>query len=75
MKVMRPELTKSQASAIKDFVDKLERVADSLQAPVPLIIFRMIRDIVSPRPKSYVQTVAEDSSTLRKDFLDLTARM
>ncbi len=71
IKRLRPDLTKSQTSAVSSFVDKLERVADNLQTPMFIIVFKVVRDIIRPRSKPFVQTIVEDSSTLHKDLLEL----
>lgn len=71
LKKLRPELTKPQANEVNSFVDKLERVADNLQTPMFIIVFRVIRDIMRPRGSTFIRTVTEDSTTLRKDLLQL----
>lgn len=71
IKKLRPDLTKTQASAVTGFVDKLERVADNLQTPMFIIVFRMVRDVVRPQDKAFIRTVAEDSTTLHKDLMEL----
>lgn len=66
-----PVLTKQQTKDVKDFVDKLERVADNLQTPAFIILFRVVRDTVRPRDKTFIQSMAEDSTTLHTDFATL----
>lgn len=71
VKLLRPVLTKSQAAGVKKFVDKLERVAENIQTPMFMIVFRVMRDIIRPGKKTFIQTVTHDSTTLHKDFIKL----
>ena len=65
---LRPELSKAQATGVREFVDKLERVADSLGTPMFIIIFRVVRDTIWPRQPNYIQTVARDGTSLHTDL-------
>src|SRR5687767_11927873 len=69
---LSPKLDKSQKTSVKRFVDKVERVAENLQTPIFVIVFRVIYDILRPSRKYvYIKTLIVDSSTLREDFLGL----
>ncbi len=70
--VLRPELTREQKTATGRFVDKLERVAENLQMPMFMIIFKVALDIIRPKEKTFIKTVAEDSTTLHEDFIQLS---
>lgn len=67
----RPRETKDQKRAVRDFVDKLERVTGNVGTPMFIIVFRVVRDIIRPSKTTYIQTVANDSTTLHKDLLAL----
>lgn len=72
IRALRPAMNKAQKSGVRDFVDKLERVTDSVGTPLPLVIFRVVRDMLWPRRESnYIKTVASDSTTLHKDLMTL----
>jgi hypothetical protein len=71
IRALRPSMTKVQKAGVRDYVDKLERVADNLGTPVFIIVFRVVRDIVWTRQPTYIQTVAADSTTLHKDLATL----
>lgn len=71
IQIFRPTLTDQQKTGITDFVDKLERVTESLQTPMPIIVYRVVRDTLSPGNKTFIQTAAADSTTLHKDLLEL----
>lgn len=71
IKELRPDLSSSQSTAVANFVNKLERVAENLQKPMFIIVFHVARDIIRPHKKTFIQNVAEDSTTLHKDFVEL----
>jgi len=71
IKVLRPNLTEQQDGAVKAFINKFERVAEHLQTPMFIIVFRVILDIIRKRDPSFIQTATKDSTTLHKDLLEL----
>ena len=71
VKIIRPELSPVQITGVKSFVDKLERVAETIHTPMFIIVFRVLRDAIWPRKNSFIKTAAKDGTTLHKDFLDL----
>lgn len=75
IKRVRPGLTDTQSTTVSAFVDKLERVANNLQTPMFIIVYRVVRDIIRPGNASFVRTVAEDSTTLHTDFADLQRKL
>jgi len=72
IRLLSPTLSQKQDTAVKGFVDKLERVADNIQMPPFMIVFQVIRDIIRPRNPTFIKTVVDDSSTLHADFAKLT---
>ena len=58
VKALRPQMTKTQKKAVSGFVSKLERTADNLQTPLFIIVYRIVRDVVRPRGKSFIVSVA-----------------
>ncbi|MET1033412.1 MAG: hypothetical protein ABWX94_02845 [Candidatus Saccharimonadales bacterium] len=68
---VRPKLTKLQSTNVARFVDKLERIAENLQTPMFIVVYRVIRDVIRPHDPSFVQTMIGDSTSLRKDLADL----
>jgi len=71
IKRIAPKLTKAQKSGVNQFVDKLERVAENLQTPMFLVVFRVVRDVLWPRKEAFIKTVANDSTSLHKDLSGL----
>ena len=66
--IIKPRLNSEQKTAIKSFVDKLERVAEQVQMPPFMIFFNVARDVIKPRKKTFIASVVEDSTTLKPDF-------
>ncbi|MNH31005.1 hypothetical protein D3C79_913310 [compost metagenome] len=67
-----PLQTKQQKQAAKQFVDKLQTVAEATQTPKFILLFRIVRDIAAPRADGFVGTLATTTGSLKKDFTDLS---
>lgn len=70
-RLFKPQISVAQNTAVSNFVDKLERVAEHVQTPMPLIIFNVARDMIWPRTPTFIQQVVGDSTTLHKDIAKL----
>jgi membrane protein implicated in regulation of membrane protease activity len=68
VRLVRPGLTEKQQAGVTGFVDKLERVAENVATPLFIIVFRVAWDLFRRHQPNYIQTVADDSSTLHKGF-------
>ncbi len=68
---LRPNFTKAESDNIKNFVNKLERIAEHLQTPMFWIVFRVIRDSLWPHGPTFIENVTKDGTTLHKDFIIL----
>lgn len=66
--IITPKLSRPQQSAVADFVDKLERVAERAQTPPFWIVFKVIRDVIWPRNTTFIQDMAQDSTSLKSDY-------
>lgn len=72
LKLAEPPMSTSQRKKVAEFVDKLERTSENLQTPQPVIIFRIIRDIVRRNGQdSFVAKVSRDTRSLAPDFAEL----
>lgn len=69
--IITPQLTRPQHTAVTDFVDKLERVAERAQTPPFWIAFKVIRDVIRPRDTTFIQEMTQDSTTLHTDYKEL----
>lgn len=68
---LRPKLSSLQSRDISGFVDKLERVTENTQMPMPFIVFQILQDVLFKRDKTFIQKIAQDSTTLHKDYIRL----
>lgn len=66
-----PSQTKQQKQAAKQFVDKIQTVAEATQTPKVVLLFRVVRDIAAPRESGFIGNLASTSSSLKGDFIDL----
>lgn len=64
---------REQKAAVTGYVDRLQRVAENLQTPQFVILYRVVRDVVQPRPDGFIATMSRDSRTLAPDFKQLVA--
>jgi hypothetical protein len=71
VRTVTPVQSKPQKKAVKQFVDKLQRVSDAAQTPKVVLLFRIVRDIAAPRADGFIGTIASDTSSLTRDFADL----
>lgn len=70
IKTIEPVQNREQRQGVRSFVDKLERTAENLQTPQPVILYRIVRDIVKKRQgsDSFITAMARDSRELAPDF-------
>lgn len=71
LKTLSPRLNVQQKNATKEFVGKLNSTIETVQTPYPIIIFYIIRDIITRKDNGFIQGVATTSKTLRPDFDEL----
>lgn len=69
--VIRPVQTSSQRKSVKEFVDKLQEVADTVQTPKVFLLFRLVADTLRPSERGLVQTMSSHVGTTKKDFEDI----
>ena len=66
--VVRPAQTVPQKKSVKEFVDKLQEVADTVQTPKVFLLVRLVMDTVRPTERGLVQTMSSHVGTTKKDF-------
>lgn len=66
-----PAQTKQQKQSAKQFVDKLQLVAEATQTPKFILLFRVVRDIAAPRESGFIGNLATTTSSLKGDFIEL----
>jgi hypothetical protein len=70
IRYVRPSQTKTQATAVKQFVDKLQGIADIAGTPKFIILFRVIRSVAAPKRDSYLADLASNKKLIN-DFREL----
>lgn len=68
---LSPQLNTEQKVATKKFVSKIHYVTETAQTPYPLIMFQIVKDIITRTDKGFIQEVTQQSATLRPDFEQL----
>lgn len=68
---LEPTQDKTQKKAVRDFADKLQRVADAVGISRFLLLFRVVRDVIWPNEQTFIKQITDDSTTLHTDFLKL----
>jgi hypothetical protein len=68
---VKPAQTKGQTTSIKSFVDKIENLRDVAGTPKPVILFRVVRDIVSKRDDSYTKRISSETLSMQSDLRDI----
>jgi hypothetical protein len=68
---IRPAQNKAQAMQVKKFVDTIQTVADVASTPKSVILFRIIRDLISKREDSYTRRISSETLAMQHDFRDI----
>lgn len=63
--------SRQQRQAVRHYVDKLQRTAENVQTPYPIILFRVVRDVIRPQSDGFIATMSQDTKTLAPDFNEL----
>jgi len=69
--IVTPQQTSHQKQDVARFVDKLQTLSDIAQTPKPILLFRIVRDVIAPRRNGFIQSASSDTLSLKKDFIDL----
>ena len=72
VKLLRPQMTADQRHAVNDFVDKIERVSETIQITPFMIFFKILKDMLFPPERPFIKQIAHDSTSLHSDYLELT---
>lgn len=63
-----PRLTSVQRTTVKGFVRKVAELSETIQTPYFIIIFYLVRDMVTRRSPGYMQQLATSSTDIARDF-------
>lgn len=72
VRMLRPQMNSAQKQAVADFVDKIERVSETIQVTPFMIFFRILKDMLFPPEKTFISQIAEDSTSLHSDYILLS---
>ena len=64
-------LTVAEQTQIKDFSDKIIRVAEVRATPIPIVFMLIAKDVIRGKNSSYIESIVDDSASLKDDFLSL----
>lgn len=67
-----PAQNTHQRTLVKAFVDKLQRLSDTVQTPKHILLFQVVRDIAAPRDNGFIATLSSETTSLRHDFIALS---
>lgn len=70
IRYVRPSQTKTQEQAVRQFVDKIQGIADVIGTPKILILFRVVRSISAPSKDHYLSDLVANRE-LGRDFREL----
>lgn len=65
-----PPQTRQQKQAAKQFVDKIQTIAEATQTPKVVLLFRIVRDIAAPRESGFIGNLTSTTSSLKSDFAE-----
>jgi hypothetical protein len=71
IRTVTPVQSKAQQRAVKAYVDKLQRISDAAQTPKVILLFRIVRDVAAPRKDGFISSIADDTTSLKRDFREL----
>jgi hypothetical protein len=70
-KRLAPRINKSQRKQVSVFVDKLQSLSEIAQTPKFILLFKIARDVVSPKQSQFLSSSVQNSLALKKDFNEL----
>jgi len=70
-KRLAPSINKSQRKQVSVFVDKLQSLSEIAQTPKFILLFKIARDVVSPKQSNFISSSVQNSLALKKDFNEL----
>lgn len=68
-----PAQSSVQKRAVKQFVDKLQHLAETAGTPKFILLFRIIKDVSAPSKQGFIGSLATTSGSLKSDFTALVA--
>jgi MFS family permease len=60
-----------QKKAVKEFVDKLQLLAETAGTPKFILLFHIVKDVAAPRVDGYIGTLTTATTSLKSDYSTL----
>ena len=71
LKKLNPTQSSSQKTAVKNFVDKLQAISETIQTPKVFIVGRLVADTLNKNDNGLVRTMSNHTLTTKRDFDDI----
>ena len=71
IRLVTPTQSKEQRRQARALVDKLQRIADVTATPKPVLLFRVVKDIIAPSKQGFIASISQDTLSLKQDFSTL----
>lgn len=68
IKVIGPKTTKAQRTEIGMFIDHVQELAEITATPKFILLFRVIKDALSPQKTAYIESVISGVGSLRSEY-------
>lgn len=65
-------LNSEQKEATEQFIDKMQQLAEDLQTPPPVILYRVLKDVILRKNQQFLLGVTSRSLSLKSDFESLS---
>jgi hypothetical protein len=71
LSLLKPKQTKDQRTKVKAFVDALQGSSEAISTPKFIVLFRLVKDTVTPSEKGFVKELSSNATTLRTGFQEI----
>jgi hypothetical protein len=71
--LLKPQQNKEQRTKVKAFVDAIQGSSEALSTPKFIVLFRLVKDTITPSEKGFVRELSSNASTLRTGFQEIIA--
>jgi c-di-AMP phosphodiesterase-like protein len=68
IKMVSPEMTVYQRTSVETFVDHLQELAEITQTPKAILLYRLVKDAVSPKKTAYIESVIANASGVKAEY-------
>ena len=73
LNAVNPPQSASQKTAVKNFVDKLQSISETIQTPKIFIVGRLVVDTLKKNDNGLVRTMSSNTLTTKRDFNNIRA--